>query len=119
MKWVLVIQPTALTCAVIQKEAHEIVGSGTGISKESKAKKAYLIDQALALHKIRLITLGIDCRLLNSSYCWCYFTSYIKRVIIDGLIATAAASVAFDIQPKSIPFLLQATALKNPRMHLC
>lgn len=116
---------TALSCIVLNKSAIEIVGSGTGISEESKRNKAQLIDQAFELHRNsttnpweRLQAIGgreiaaITGAILRA-------TSWRIPVILDGLIVTAAASVAFDIQPKCIPFCLASHCSEEPaHIHL-
>ena len=111
---------TALACIVLKQSAFNITGAGTGITEEQKKQKAKFIDQAINLHKNalhdpweRMCCLGgkelaaICGALLRA-------TSLRIPVVLDGLIVTAAASIAFEIQPKCLSFCIAGHCSEEP-----
>lgn len=95
----------ALLAALLQRPVHEIVGRGTGIDDEALARKQRVIEDALALHAaasgdpLHLLAAvgGREIAAMTGSI----LRAAHERipVVLDGVIAGAAAAVAFALNP--------------------
>ncbi len=111
---------TALACVLLRRSASELVGPGTGLDSDGVSHKAGVIEQALALHQDVMETPlevlrhvgGFEIAALAGAYIACAQQGL--PVLVDGFIATAAALVAFHINPSIEPWLLLSHASAEP-----
>jgi len=103
---------TAIASALLNKEALQLVGSGTGLDPESTLKKAQVIQQALHHHHDKLTSPmriiecvgGFEIAALTGAYLNCA-----KRgipVLIDGFISSVSALLAYRMCADSLPWFL-------------
>ncbi|MCG8414553.1 MAG: nicotinate-nucleotide--dimethylbenzimidazole phosphoribosyltransferase [Pseudomonadales bacterium] len=94
---------TALVCALLNAEAKEFVGRGTGLDDSGLLKKQKLIQQALDRHQpdhssplecLRLFG-GLEIAALAGAYIRCAQLGV--PILVDGFITSAAALVAIKI----------------------
>ncbi|WP_028349628.1 nicotinate-nucleotide--dimethylbenzimidazole phosphoribosyltransferase [Bradyrhizobium murdochi] len=102
----------AIASALLGVSAEEIAGSGTGVDTAGRARKARLVDAALALHKLAgasaekiLCAVG---GLEIAAVCGAIIAAAQRRipVLIDGFIVSAAALAAVRLNPSCQPYLL-------------
>jgi nicotinate-nucleotide--dimethylbenzimidazole phosphoribosyltransferase len=111
---------TALACALLGQPAALIVGPGTGLSREGVARKAAVIQEALALHgdmtndpwKAMLCVGGYEIAALVGAYIRCAQLGV--TVLVDGFIATTAALVANHMNAAVAPWLIYAHRPAEP-----
>lgn len=103
---------TAIACALLNRDALQLVGSGTGLDKEGTLKKAQIIQQSLNHHQDRLkspLTIlqhlgGFEIAALTGAYLHCAKLGL--PVLIDGFISSVAALLAQRIAPDSLEWFL-------------
>jgi nicotinate-nucleotide--dimethylbenzimidazole phosphoribosyltransferase len=102
----------ALTCALTSSAPADVVGSGTGVSEEVRARKVRVVEDALCLHAPRasdpvglLAALG---GLELAAICGFLLAAARRRkpIVIDGFVATAAALVAKAFDAHVTDYLL-------------
>lgn len=105
---------SAIMAALLQLDASECVGRGTGIDSDTLARKYRLIEQALSLHsghltspKAILATLG-GFEIVQMTGAILAAAERNMLVVIDGFIATAAALIAVNIAPNARDYLIFA-----------
>ena len=111
---------TALACVLLRRSASELVGPGTGLDSDGISHKAEVIERALALHQDVMETPldvlrhvgGFEIAALAGAYIACAQQGL--PVLVDGFIATAAALVAFHINPSIEPWLMLSHASAEP-----
>lgn len=101
----------ALTCALLQCTPAQAVGSGTGIQAEALSRKKEVVAQAIEKHGQNpdpLLILQKIGGLEIAALCGAYIASAQAGIpiIVDGYIASAAALVAWRINPSIKPWLL-------------
>lgn len=88
------------------------VGAGTGVDQAGLARKAKAVDDALALHKAELThPLSILARVGGREFAAMLGAIVAARhhgipVIIDGYVATAAAAIAYAVNPELLDHCL-------------
>ncbi|MGQ0683112.1 nicotinate-nucleotide--dimethylbenzimidazole phosphoribosyltransferase [Bradyrhizobium sp.] len=104
----------AIASALLGVSAGEVAGSGTGVDAAGRARKARLIDAALARHgltgpgvaaeKILCAVGGLEI----AAICGAIIAAAQRRipVLIDGFIVSSAALAAVRLNPSCQPFLL-------------
>ena len=111
---------TALACVLLRRSASELVGPGTGLDSEGVSHKAEVIERALALHQDVMETPLDVLRHVGGFEIAALAGAYIAAaqqglpVLVDGFIATAAALVAFHINPSIEPWLMLSHASAEP-----
>lgn len=102
----------ALYAALLDINPREVVGAGTGVDRDTVAKKAQLIDQALSLHRSS-ISDPLEClRCLGGLEIAALVGGYIAAaqagipILVDGFICSAAALVAMKINPSVTQWML-------------
>lgn len=102
----------AIASALLGVSAEEIAGSGTGVDTAGRARKARLVDAALALHRLAgasaekiLCAVG---GLEIAAICGAIIAAAQRRipVLIDGFIVSAGALAAVRLNPSCQPYLL-------------
>lgn len=116
---------TALACALLGRSASEIAGPGTGLDPAGVARKATIIDAALALHRpamnspleaLRHVG-GFEIAALAGAYIACAQAGL--PVLVDGFIASAAALAALKIRPDAANWWFYGHASAEPgHIHL-
>jgi nicotinate-nucleotide--dimethylbenzimidazole phosphoribosyltransferase len=106
----------ALVCAFTGAPPEEIVGSGTGLGTEALAHKIAVVRDALALHRPAredalsvLAALG-GLEIAAMAGCALEAARHRLPVVVDGFIASAAALVAFRLDPAVTSYLLASHA---------
>jgi nicotinate-nucleotide--dimethylbenzimidazole phosphoribosyltransferase len=103
----------AIACALLQKKAEMIAGSGTGLDAEGRARKAQLIDAALARHAVAAASAaehilcavgGLEIAAISGAV----IAAAQMRipVLVDGFIVSVAALAALRINPSCRPYLI-------------
>ncbi|NOQ82107.1 MAG: nicotinate-nucleotide--dimethylbenzimidazole phosphoribosyltransferase [Methylophaga sp.] len=103
---------TAIACALLNREALQLVGSGTGLDKDGTIKKAQIIQQSLNNHQTRLTSPlsimqflgGFEIAALTGAYLNCAKLGV--PVLIDGFISSVAALLTQRMCPDSMPWFL-------------
>lgn len=101
---------TALIAAILREQPAALTGVGSGIDAARRAHKTEVIARALELHREAIANPWELMRILGGrelaamSGAILRATSARIPVMLDGLIATAAAAVAFEIQPAAVAF---------------
>ena len=103
---------TAIIAVAGGFDAADIVGVGAGLALDKLSHKAAVINKAIALNKPDVDD-GIDIlakvgglEIAGMAGTMLAAASYGIPVVVDGYISTAAAIIAFKIQPKIKPFLV-------------
>lgn len=102
----------AIAAGLLGVSAGEIAGSGTGVDAEGRARKARVIDAALARHGLAAAPPAqILCAvggLEIAAICGAIIAAAQRRipVLIDGFIVSVAALAAQRLNPSCQPFLL-------------
>ncbi len=111
---------SAITAALTQRPAREVVGQGTGADEDCRNRKISAVNRALDLHRDNLadpfnllMCLG---GLEIAAMCgFCLGGAAAGRpVLTDGFIATSAAALAVAIQPSVADYLFAAHASTEP-----
>ncbi|MFT4822527.1 MAG: nicotinate-nucleotide--dimethylbenzimidazole phosphoribosyltransferase [Halioglobus sp.] len=103
---------SAITAALLNKSAEQVVGRGTGIDDATLLNKRNVIETALSLHSKQLgSALGIlRCvgGLEIAGMCGAYIRSAQRGIpiLLDGFISTAAALLAVRLNPSVQPWLM-------------
>lgn len=111
---------TAIAAALLDKGLEEITGHGTGINDETKKKKISIIEKSLKLHKDNLND-PIGILRCIGGFEIAAMTGLVlgaaqlgKPIVIDGVIATAAALLAFKIDPNVSNYLFASHKSVEP-----
>jgi nicotinate-nucleotide--dimethylbenzimidazole phosphoribosyltransferase len=111
---------TALTCWLTGRPARELTGRGTGLDADGVARKAALIDRALALHgpaidgpleALRRLG-GGDLAVLTGLALGA--GEHGLGLVCDGVIATAAVGIAQRLRPELSSWLLAGHRSQEP-----
>jgi nicotinate-nucleotide--dimethylbenzimidazole phosphoribosyltransferase len=111
---------SALAAALTGLPAASVIGRGTGASEACMARKLSAVERGLALHRDRLRDpLDILARLGGfeiAAMCGFCFGAASHRcaVLVDGFIATAAASIAVTCKPEVRDYLFAAHRSTEP-----
>jgi nicotinate-nucleotide--dimethylbenzimidazole phosphoribosyltransferase len=111
---------TAMACALLQRQAVELVGPGTGLQADGIRHKARVIEQALALHRDRLTSPLEVLRCVGgfeiAALCGAYISAAQAGlpVLVDGFISSSAALMALRINPAIAPWLMLSHASAEP-----
>lgn len=105
---------SALACALLDCPVAHLVGPGTGLDAAGVSRKAQVIEQALALHRVQgcdplqsLFNLGgFEIAALVGAYLACAQQGV--AVLVDGFICSVAALLAVRLNPACRPWLLFA-----------
>jgi nicotinate-nucleotide--dimethylbenzimidazole phosphoribosyltransferase len=103
---------TAIAAALLKSSAESLTGLGTGLDSAGRARKADIIDAALARHRlaeaspqeILCAVGGLEIAAISGA-----IVSAAQRripVLIDGFIASVAALGAFRLNPSCRPYLI-------------
>jgi len=103
---------TAIACALLNRNALQLTGAGTGLDSQGIDKKAQIIQQALDTHQgqldspLRILQFvgGFEIASLTGAYLHCAQVGI--PVLIDGFISSVAALVAQRINPDSRSWFL-------------
>ncbi|MDP8292208.1 MAG: nicotinate-nucleotide--dimethylbenzimidazole phosphoribosyltransferase [Candidatus Orphnella occulta] len=105
---------SAITTVFVDSPVEELTGRGTGISEESFEKKIELIKQAIEINKPNSRD-AIDVLSKVGGFeigglCGIILAAASKRVpvVVDGFISTAAALIAYHLEPKVKDYLIAA-----------
>lgn len=104
----------AIASALLGVTAEEIAGSGTGVDAAGRARKARLIDAALARHSLTAQGVAAEKILCAvggleiAAICGAIIAAAQRRIpiLVDGFIVSVAALAAVRINPSCQPFLL-------------
>jgi nicotinate-nucleotide--dimethylbenzimidazole phosphoribosyltransferase len=102
----------AIAAALLKRGAEDLTGLGTGLDSAGRARKAEIIDAALARHglaeaspeQILCAVGGLEIAAISGA-----IISAAQRripVLIDGFIASTAALTAFRLNPSCRPYLI-------------
>jgi nicotinate-nucleotide--dimethylbenzimidazole phosphoribosyltransferase len=102
----------AIAAALLKRSAESLTGLGTGLDAAGRARKAQIIDAALAQHglanaaaeQILRAVGGLEIAAISGA-----IISAAQRripVLIDGFIASVAALAAFRLNPSCRPYLI-------------
>lgn len=103
---------TAIAAALLKRSAESLTGLGTGLDSAGRARKAQIIDAALALHRladaapeqILCAVGGLEIAAIGGA-----IISAAQRgipVLIDGFIASVGALAASRLNPSCRPYLI-------------
>lgn len=111
---------TALACALLHLPPRQLVGPGTGLDTGGVARKAAVIERALALHgahqglpleALRRLG-GFEIAALVGGYVACAQMG--TPILVDGFISTAAALAATQVRPGAEAWFLFSHASAEP-----
>jgi nicotinate-nucleotide--dimethylbenzimidazole phosphoribosyltransferase len=108
----------AVACALLGLPAAHLAGPGTGLDPAGVARKALVIERALARHRgdrplLALQRLGgFEIAALAGAYLRCGQLGL--PALVDGFIATAAVLVAVRLRPELSPWLFYAHCSAEP-----
>ncbi len=110
----------ALACAFLGLAPRELAGPGTGLDSHGIARKAAVIERALAVHQPHMHSAlevlrrvgGFEIAALAGAYAACAQMG--KPVLVDGFISSAAALAAERIRPGARAWFLFAHASAEP-----
>ncbi|MEN8169501.1 MAG: nicotinate-nucleotide--dimethylbenzimidazole phosphoribosyltransferase [Pseudomonadota bacterium] len=111
---------TAITCALLQRPAVELVGPGTGLKADGVSHKAQVIERALALHRDAMTSPLDILRCVGgfeiAALCGAYIAAAQRGlpVLVDGFISSSAALLALRINPAIAPWLMLSHASAEP-----
>ena len=111
---------TALICALTGGDPHALTGAGTGVDDATRARKAEVIARALALHGAALANpsealrrvCGLEIAALTEAFLACGEAGV--PVLVDGVIASAAALAACRMVPELSDWLLWGHRSQEP-----
>ena len=110
----------AVACMLLNKEAAELAGPGTGLDDRGVAHKAEVINLALAQHQaavgkpleiLRCLG-GFEMVALTGAYLSCAHTGL--PVLVDGFISSVAALAALAISPDAADWFIYSHASAEP-----
>jgi len=103
---------TAIAAALLKGSAETLTGLGTGLDAAGRARKAHIIDAALAQHglgeaspeRILCAVGGLEI----AAICGAIISAAQRRVpaLVDGFIASVAALAACSLNPSCRPYLI-------------
>jgi nicotinate-nucleotide--dimethylbenzimidazole phosphoribosyltransferase len=102
----------AIAAALLGVPADEITGTGTGLDAAGRARKARLIDAALAHHRLAGSSAGRVLAAVGgleiAAICGAIIASAQRRIpiLVDGFIVSVAALVATRLNPSCRPSLI-------------
>ncbi len=110
----------ALACALLDATPRELAGPGTGLDQAGVARKAAVLERALAAHRAHLDNPieclrrvgGFEIAALAGAYLSCAQLGL--PALVDGFIATAAALVAVRVQPSCADWLFYGHGSAEP-----
>jgi nicotinate-nucleotide--dimethylbenzimidazole phosphoribosyltransferase len=111
---------TALACWLTGGAPHELTGPGTGLDPGGVARKAEVIERALALHRDDIRgPLGALRRLGGGEICVLVGVAlgageHGLGFVCDGVIATSAAAIAAAVEPELLPRLIAGHRSPEP-----
>jgi len=106
----------ALVCALVGVEPNDVVGAGTGISDEVRARKVRVVEDALRLHggcsadPIALLARFGGLELAAMAGFYLAAARARRPVVVDGFLASAAALVARACDANVLDYLLLSHA---------
>jgi nicotinate-nucleotide--dimethylbenzimidazole phosphoribosyltransferase len=109
---------TAVGCALLNLPASVLTGPGTGLDNAGVARKARVIDKALARHKatepleVLMALGGFEIAALTGAYLRCGQLG--MPVLIDGFITASAALVALRLRPELASWVFFAHRSAEP-----
>ncbi|NEV63118.1 nicotinate-nucleotide--dimethylbenzimidazole phosphoribosyltransferase [Thiorhodococcus minor] len=111
---------TALSCALLELEPHELTGPGTGLSAEGVARKTQVVAQALALHAaseqspLELLRRlgGFDTAASTGAFIAA--AQHGLPILVDGFIISSAALAAVRINPDTRHWMLFSHSSAEP-----
>ncbi|MDG1482592.1 MAG: nicotinate-nucleotide--dimethylbenzimidazole phosphoribosyltransferase [Myxococcota bacterium] len=110
----------ALTAALLDRNAVEVVGPGTGVGHQTRQRKIAAVDDALSLHRAHLSDPDEVLRRLGG-YELAGLVGVIEAaadrgvaVVLDGFITCAAALVALRRTPSVQPYLIASHCSSEP-----
>ncbi|MEL6344392.1 MAG: nicotinate-nucleotide--dimethylbenzimidazole phosphoribosyltransferase [Myxococcota bacterium] len=111
---------SAIAAALLDASVAEVVGIGTGIGEQTRARKRAVVERALALHRDHLD--GADAILQRlGGYEIAGLVGVIEAaaargvaVVLDGFITGAAALVAARRRPSVVPYLIAGHQSAEP-----
>ncbi|WP_151716750.1 nicotinate-nucleotide--dimethylbenzimidazole phosphoribosyltransferase [Acinetobacter sp. TUM15071] len=104
---------SALACLLLNEDAAQLTGVGTGINNQQLQHKISVIDQAVKRHqadvaddalKILAAVGGLEIAAMTGAYIQCAQLGL--PVVVDGFISSVAALCAVRIQPQSREWML-------------
>ncbi len=104
---------SALACLLLNENAAQLTGVGTGINNQQLQHKISVIDQAIQLHranvaddalKILAAVGGLEIAAMTGAYIRCAQLGL--PIVVDGFISSVAALCAVRIQPQSRAWML-------------
>ncbi len=108
----------AVACSLLGLPAAHLAGPGTGLDPAGVARKALVIERALAQHRSDqpLLALqrlgGFEIAALTGAYLRCGQLGL--PALVDGFITTAAVLVAVRLRPELAPWLLYSHCSAEP-----
>lgn len=111
---------TAVACALLGKSALDIAGPGTGLDAAGVARKAQIIDAALALHRVAMTSPLEVLRHVGGFEIAALAGAYVASAqagmpaLVDGFIASSAALLALRIRPDAADWLFFGHASAEP-----
>lgn len=110
----------ALACGLLGLSGSDLAGPGTGLDAHGVARKAAVVERALARHRTEAATPlemlrrlgGFELAALSGAYLACAQEGV--PALVDGFIATAAALAAVRLNPGVRPWLLFGHASAEP-----
>ncbi len=111
---------TAILCAILEANPHEVTGPGTGLDAAGVARKAQVVQAALARYtpdpQDPLDVLAKVGGLEIGGLAGCIIEAASRRcpVVIDGLITAAAALLAVGLVPGAVDYLVASHCSKDP-----
>ena len=103
---------TAIISQICQQPIADLVGRGTGVNDQQLHHKQRVLEDALVLHQAEMDSPeavlrcvgGLDIAALTGAYLECGRVGL--PIVVDGVIACAAALVAYEMQPQLKPWML-------------
>lgn len=110
---------SALACALLQRPLDDLIGIGTGLDAAGMQRKKAAIEKALLMHQgphdawqwLQRLG-GLEIAALTGLYIACAQEGV--TVLVDGVICTAAAMLAVQLNPQVRPWLLFAHSGAEP-----
>ncbi len=105
---------TAIACSLLNLDAQQLTGAGTGLAAEGIYHKAHIIQQALSLHAdispLSLTILqyfgGFEIAALTGAYMAA--AQQQLPILVDGFICSVAALISTRLNPDISPWLIYA-----------
>jgi nicotinate-nucleotide--dimethylbenzimidazole phosphoribosyltransferase len=105
---------TAIACSLLNNDAQQLTGAGTGLATEEISHKAHIIQQALDLHTdispspltILQFFGGFEIAALTGAYMAA--AQQQLPILVDGFICSVAALIAIRLNPDINPWLIYA-----------